>query len=58
MTNWLSLTVSDVDIVASFISDVGLKLVDEIRSNMETIKCAIISTEYEAHAVQEKRHVI
>ena len=43
--NKIILTFSDVDVVASFMSDIGLKLVDQIHTYRETTKCALISTE-------------
>ena len=51
------LTVSDVDVVTSFISDVGLKVVDRMRTNRDTIKCASISTEEsEDHPELVRKH--
>ena len=51
------LTISDVDVVASFMSDIGLKLADKIHTHRETTKCAFISTEEsEDHPAQASRH--
>ena len=52
------LTISDVNVVASFMSDIGLKLVDQTYTHRETTKCAFISTEEsEDHPAQASRHV-
>ena len=51
------LTVSEVDVVTSFISDVGLKVVDRMRTNRDTIKCSLISiSESEDHPAQARKH--